>query len=227
MMKKSAVIAILLIAWAGVMFLKAGAVSAVEQGKVTLANGKTVSWPPQKGQPYPEIELVDRTGKIVKLADFKGKIIVVEPVGMTCPACNAFSGGAEKGGFKNTSVQGGTDSIEKYFPQYTGGVSLHDKRIVFVQLLLYNLQMQGPTQEDAQFWAEHFGMDKHENTYVLAGGKELIGPGSYNMIPGFQLIDKDFILRSDATGDNPKESIWESLLPMVPKVLKEMDNETH
>ncbi|MEZ0225458.1 MAG: peroxiredoxin family protein [Alphaproteobacteria bacterium] len=221
MLRKAALIAIALIAC--VMFLKGHKGVAAEQGKVTLANGKTVSWPPEKGKPYPEIELVDRTGKIVKLADFKGKVIIVEPVGMTCPACNAFSGGAEKGGFKNTSVQGGLDSVEKFLPQHTG-VSLHDKRIVFVQLLLYNLQMQGPTQEDAQLWAEHFGMDKHENTYVLAGGPELIGQGSYNMIPGFQLIDKDFVLRSDATGDNPKESIWDSLLPMVPKVLREMDN---
>jgi hypothetical protein len=223
-MKQAAVIAIFLIAWGGVMFLKAGAVSAVGQGKVTLANGKTVSWPPQKGQPYPEIELVDRTGKIVKLADFKGKVIIVEPIGMTCPACNAFAGAAEKGGFKGIQPQGGLDSIEKYFPQYAG-VSLHDKRIVLVQLLLYNLQMQGPTQEDAKLWAEHFGADKHENTYVLAGGPELIGQGSYDMIPGFQLIDKDFILRSDSSGHHPVDSMWDHLLPLVPRLLKEMENE--
>lgn len=190
-------------------------------GDVTLANGKTVAWPPEVGKPYPELELVDRTGKIVKLADFKGKVIVVEPVGMTCEACNAFSGGKDKGGFKNNTVQGGLDSAETFFPQYSG-ISLHDKRIVFVQVLLYNLQMQGPTQEDAALWAEHFGLDKSDNTYVLAGGKELIGSASYNLIPGFQLIDKDFVLRSDATGDNPKESIWTSLLPMVPKLVAEV-----
>jgi hypothetical protein len=224
MAKKSARIVILVIA--ALLFLKPGSALA-EEAQVKLANGKTILWPPQLGKPYPEIELIDRTGKIVKLADFKGKIIVVEPVGMTCPACNAFSGGKDRGGFKSSSVQGGTESIETYFPQYTGGVSLHDKRILFVQLLLYNLQMQGPTQDDAALWAEHFGLDKFDNTYVLAGGPELIGSASYNMIPGFQLIDKDFVLRSDATGDNPKESIWDHLLPMVPQLLKETGNETH
>lgn len=210
---------------AAISLVKSHPTSAAEAQQVTLANGKTVQWPPQKGKPYPEIELVDRTGKIVKLADFKGKIIIVEPVGMTCPACNAFSGGKKKGGFSGIEVQGGTDSIEEYFPQYTGGVSLRDKRIVFVQLLLYSLQMKGTTKDDAALWAEHFGLDKQENTYVLAGGPELIGQASYNMIPGLQLIDKDFILRSDATGDYPKESMWETLLPMVPILLKETGHE--
>jgi hypothetical protein len=144
---------------------------------------------------------------------------------MTCEACNAFSGGKDKGGFKNTAVQGGLEPVAKFFPQYTG-ISLHDKRIVFVQVLLFNLQMQGPTQDDAALWAEHFGLDKYDNTYVLAGGKELLAApvyqASYNLIPGFQLIDKDFVLRSDATGDNPKESIWTSLLPMVPKLVAEV-----
>ncbi|MBI1216735.1 MAG: hypothetical protein GC185_13075 [Alphaproteobacteria bacterium] len=188
---------------------------------VTLADGKTVQWPPRVGHPYPDLELVDSRGEIVKLADFKGKVIIVEPVGMTCAACNAFSGGNEVGGFKGIQPQGGLDSIEKYFPQYTHGVSLHDDRIVFVQLLLYNYLMQGPTQEDAQAWAKHFGMGRYKNTYVLAGGPQLVGTSSYAMIPGFQLIDKDFILRSDATGDLPKQSIWTDLLPMVPQLLKE------
>ena len=199
-----------------------GAPLACRAGEVTLANGKTISWPPEVGKPYPALELVDSKGKIIHLADFKGKVIVVEPVGMTCPACNAFSGGKDKGGFKGAEVQGGLSSSEAFFPQYAG-VSLHDSRIVFVQLLLYNMQMQGPTQDDAALWAEHFGLDKSDNTYVLAGGKELVSPASYNLIPGFQLIDKDFILRSDATGDSPKESIWTSLLPMVPKLLKETE----
>ncbi len=203
------------------LFLLLPGPASADQGQVTLGNGKTVAWPPQIGKPYPELELKDGAGKLVKLADFRGKVIIVEPVGMTCPACNAFSGGKEKGGFKNNPVQPDLDAIEKFFPQYTG-VSLHDPRIVFVQVLLYNLQMQGTTQDDAALWAEHFGLDKSPNTYVLAGGPELVGPASYALIPGFQLIDRDFVLRSDATGDNPKESIWTDLLPKVPQLLKEV-----
>ena len=214
------------VACGAVLFLHGGSARA----DVTLANGKTIPWPPQVGKPYPELELTDSNGKIVKLADFKGKVIVVEPVGMNCPACNAFSGGKDKGGFKGNAVEGGIDSAEAFFPQYSG-ISLHDKRIVFVQLLLFNLQMQPVTQDDAQLWAEHFGLDKSDNTHVLAGGKELIAPevyqASYNLVPGFQLIDKDFVLRSDATGDNPKESVWTSLLPQVSKLVKEVGDDAH
>lgn len=189
-------------------------------GQVTLANGKTVAWPPQVGKPYPDLELVDSRGNMVKLSDFKGKVIVIEPIGMTCPACNAFAGGRKKGGVKGMGVQGNTDSFADYFPQYAG-VSLHDERIVFVNLLLYNLQMQGPSQADAKLWAQHFGLDRHKNTYVLAGGPELVNNASYNLVPGLQLVDKNFILRSDSSGHHPRDNMWQTLMPMVPALLKE------
>ncbi len=228
MIKKSLVI-LMLALLAVPLLLQSTPTRAVTQRQVTLANGKIVEWPPQIDKPYPDLELVDHTGKIVKLSDFKGKVIVIEPVGMTCPACNAFAGGAKKGGVKGMQVQGGTESYVEYFPQYTGGVSLHDDRIVFINLILFNLQMQGATQEDAALWAEHFGLDKEKNTYVLAGGAELLAKpvyqASYDLIPGIQLIDKNFILRSDATGHNPRDSAWNTLMPMVPELLKEKQNE--
>jgi hypothetical protein len=54
-------------------------------------------------------------------SSFKGIVILVEPVGMNCPACNAFSGGIQKGGYKGTHPQNGLPSIEQLFPKYTGG----------------------------------------------------------------------------------------------------------
>lgn len=42
---------------------------------------------------------------------------------------------------------------------------------------------------------------------------------SYNMIPGFQLIDQNFILRSDSTGHNPKES-FDHLIRLAAKLVK-------
>jgi cytochrome oxidase Cu insertion factor (SCO1/SenC/PrrC family) len=44
--------------------------------------GPKVSWPPQLGQPYPDLELVDQTGQKTRLSSFKGKVILIEPVGM-------------------------------------------------------------------------------------------------------------------------------------------------
>lgn len=204
-----------------VVFLRMTAAADMTPKPVTLASGKTVAWPPQVGKPYPDLELVDSRGEMVRLSDFKGKVIVIEPIGMTCPACNAFAGGKKRGGVKGMSVQGGTESFADYFPQYAKGVSLRDDRIVFISLLLYNLQMKGPTQEDAKLWAEHFGLDAHKNAYVLAGGPELVGPASYNLVPGLQLVDRNFVLRSDATGHNPRDNMWTTLMPMVPKLLEE------
>ena len=61
-----------------------------------------------------------------------------------------------------------------------------------------------------------------ENTVVLVGEDYLIGPASYRMIPGFQLIDRDFVLRYDATGHRPRHDIWRELMPALPSLLAEV-----
>ena len=38
---------------------------------------------PATGQPYPELCLQDSTGHEVRLRDFEGKLILIEPIGMT------------------------------------------------------------------------------------------------------------------------------------------------
>ena len=40
------------------------------------------------------------------------------------------------------------------------------------------------------------------------------------MIPGFQLVDRDFILRCDA-GNPPRQNLYQELLPMVRTVLNQ------
>ena len=79
-----------------------------------------------------------------------------------------------------------------------------------------------PGPEDAKKWAEHFHFDRSKNRIVLAGAKEFLAPenynASYNLVPGFQLIDRDFILRSDSTGHNPHDGLYTQLLSMVPQL---------
>ncbi len=174
-------------------------------------------WPPRLDQPYPDLELVDQTGAKVKLSSFKGKVIVVEPVGMNCPACQAFAGAHRVGSFQGVAPQGGLDSFEEYAAK--GGVAMGD--VIFVQLLLYSMSMQAPTLDDARAWASHFRMDRAKNRIVLAGTPPMIGQASYAMIPGFQLIDRKFVLRSDSSGHNPKHNLWNHLIPMIPRLMNE------
>ncbi|MBI3928653.1 MAG: redoxin family protein [Armatimonadetes bacterium] len=51
------------------------------------------------GKPYPDLKLVNQDGNTVELSRFKGQVLLVEPVGMTCPACNAFAGAHDVGPF--------------------------------------------------------------------------------------------------------------------------------
>jgi hypothetical protein len=179
-------------------------------------------WPPRRGERYPNLTLYDHRGQLVSLDSLRGKVILLEPVGMTCEACQSFSGAAKLGCFANQSAQAGVDALEDYFPRYTGGLSLSDPRIAYVQVLLYGLDLHAPSPADAKAWAHHFKFDERPNAYVLAGTPELIGPASFAMIPGFQLIDKNFVLRAwwygeTGTGDD----LWTKLLPMVPQLLGE------
>ncbi len=180
-----------------------------------------VTWPPRLGQPYPDLRLVDQTGRTVTMSSFKGKVILVEYVGMNCAACQAFSGAHDRGAFEKVQPQRGIRSIEKLLPRFAGGLSLDDERIIFVQVLLYSMSMGAPTTEDARRWAEHFQLDRSKDEVVLAGKKELLGRDSYNLIPGFQLVDKNFIVRSDSTGHNPRDNLYTELLPKVRELVEE------
>jgi hypothetical protein len=195
--------------------LQVAAATATQPGRAA------VMWPPRLGEPYPDLELIDQTGQPVRLSSFKGSVILIEPVGMTCPACQSFAGAHRLGSYEGVVPQEGLPSIEELLPRYAQGLSLSDDRIVFVQLLLYSMSMGPPTPADARQWAEHFRVDRAKNHVVLAGTKELLGPASYEMIPGFHLVDRNFILRVDSTGHQPRHSLFTELLPMVPRLLEE------
>ena len=184
-------------------------------------------WPPRVGERYPNLRLLNPHGERVELESLEGKVVLVEPIGMDCPACNAFAGGNRPGasGFQGVQPQRGLPSIEEMLDQYAGGISLSDDRIVLVHLLLYRPGRDRPPKlETARLWAEHFGVEESSDVLVLVGEPYLIGPASYNMIPGFQLIDANFVLRFDAAGHHPKHDIWRDLLPAVSSLMGEVDS---
>jgi hypothetical protein len=188
--------------------------------KAGKKKGLPHAWPPKIGQLYPELKLKNYDGKTVSLRDYQGKVILVEPIGMGCPACQAFAGAGKKGGFQKARHQKGIKSAHEIMKEYAK-VKLTDRRIVFVHLLLYDMSSRkAPTVADAKAWAKHWGLDKQKNALVLVADQRYINRASWNLVPGFQLIDKDFVLRSDSSGHHPKDNLYRKLLPMVKKLLK-------
>lgn len=219
--KKTATVAVLcLLSFSGLLS-QAALAQAKSQAPVqtkALVRALPTFWPPVVGRTYPEIELCDLTGKKVKLSSYAGRVILLEPIGMSCPACQAFVGGEKKGGINGVTPQGGTSSLESYLA--AAGVSPTDTRVVHVQLLLYGPNMGVPTLAEAQAWAKHFDFGRRSNEVLLVGDQRYISQHSYDMIPGMQLIDKNFVLVCDATGHNPRSSLFSELIPSVSKLLR-------
>lgn len=185
----------------------------------SLAFGSAADWPPVVGKPFPEIEFTNYDGKKLRISDFRGKVVLVEPVGMTCRACNAFSGGQRLGGIGNIRPQDGLQSLEDYLDRF-GGISLGHPDVVLVQVILYDLSEQQVDFEEVQIWAEHFGFDRDPDVYVVFSERDLRGRESLRMIPGVYLVDRDSVVRYDATGHKPRHNLFTELLPAVPQLVR-------
>ncbi|WP_143544141.1 TlpA family protein disulfide reductase [Rhodopirellula sp. MGV] len=189
---------------------------------VTLASAKPSvvvgNWPPVKGQPFPELQLADQNGDLIRWAEFKGKVILVEYVASSCEGCQAFSGGARVGAYAGGSVQRELESIETYSERYAG-VQL-GKDVVFVQVLLYGAGNRAPTAEEVSEWASHFHFDRRRNQIVLRGTAAMLNRATYEKIPGFHLVDRQFVLRSDSCGHHPVDDLYQELLPLMGRLAR-------
>lgn len=195
--------------------------SASPNSKRAAATTGPEFWPPKLDQKFPELTLYNQHGKIVTLSKVaRGRPILLEPVGMSCRACQAFSGAHKYGPYKGIEPQANLEAIETSFPRYTEGGSLSNPNIVFVQLILFDMDMKAPAPETVREWAKHFKLAHKPNTHILAGTPKMVSQESFDMIPGFFLIDKKFVLRADATGHQPRHNLWREVLPSVPQVMR-------
>lgn len=180
---------------------------------------RDIVWPPQLGKAYPDLRLQTPEGDWVQLSDFRGKVLVIEPIGMSCPACNAWAGGnSAVGTFQGVRPQPDLDSLDDYSRKFAG-VSLDDPELMYIHLVLYDTKLRDPSVEDLAAWRDHFGLHG-ENVRVLGGTPDLISPASYKMIPGVQLVDRSFVLRSDSTGHHPRHNLYKKLLPMLGELVE-------
>lgn len=179
-------------------------------------------WPPVAGQRYPDLALTNSRSERLRLSSLGGRVLLIKPIGMNCPTCNAFSGagGGRLPGFRGTQPQRGLRSIEESMPLFSGGIRLDDPRLDSISLLLDHMEMRSPTLADARAWEDHFGHGSRPNRIVAIADPRYINQASYNMIPGLQRVDRDLVLRSDATGHHPRHDLWRHTLPMVGTLLR-------
>ena len=180
---------------------------------------QVAGWPPEVNKPFPAVKFIDHNGAPFDLDSLKGKPTLVEIVAMSCAGCQAYSGGNRVGGYGGFPAQPDLQSIDEYFTCFTGGLDLHSDKINFVQIIIYNLKLEPAGPEELAAWRKHFQFDRSPNTVVLSGGKALANQASFNMIPGFILLDKDLVVRFDATGHNPRHNVYTELLPAVRRMM--------
>jgi hypothetical protein len=186
---------------------------------LTLA-GEPPGWPPEKHRTYPDLELLGLRGQPTRLSDFQGRVILLETVGLSCRASVSFAGGHACGPFGNVAPQPDLESLAVYTERFAG-VRLDDPRLLHVQLLLFNRQMQSPTLEEVQQWAWHFQSQRPANSLVLfCGTPELASSATREIVPGFHLIDRQFVLRADSTGQTPEDDLFRELLPKLADLLE-------
>jgi len=196
---------------------KFGGTAVVESNPIADVVAPAIeSWPPVLNQRFPELKLRDQEGRVVKLSDFAGRPLLIEFAAVSCPGCQGFAGGNEWGGFGGFKPQPGLESVKQYARRFAQ-VEL-GRDVVFVQLLVYGADMKPPTPSEVAAWASHFQMDRKRGEIVLQGTSELIGPVTHAMIPGFQLIDRDFVLRYDSCGHRPRHDFYRELLPAMGKL---------
>lgn len=115
--------------------------------------------------------------------------------------------------------QQGLPSFEKLVERYAG-IRLPRRDIIYVNLLLFDLEGgNAPTIKDAKKVARHFGLRRADKEYILVADKRFANQASKDMIPGFYLIDREFILRSDSIGHHPKKNLYTELIPMIKDLL--------
>lgn len=175
-------------------------------------------WPPVLGRAFPNGEYFDHRGAPFSFSALRGKPVLIEFIAMTCAGCQAWSGGGRYGAFENFAVQRGLDSIENYFAQYTGGLTLSGGELSFVQLVNYNIRLNSPTPQQLAAWRSHFHLTA-PNYFVISGGERLRNSETFRRIPGFALLDRDGVMRFEALGHQPRHDLYRELLPAIRKMI--------
>jgi len=179
-------------------------------------------WPPVMNAAFPDIPLIDSSGAELKVSDFKGKVIIVEYIDMTSPVSHSYSGAKARGpygGARHTFDESVSSLEETVSKENQGQLSLPNPDIIVIKIIVFNEAGQQAKVDDALAWAGHFGFTRENNYIVSVPQKDLRDKLTDKIVPGFQLIDKQFLLRVDSAGPEPKHSLQFRLVTMIPTLL--------
>lgn len=187
-------------------------------------------WPPRVGEKYPDLPLLNDKGQVVRLAQYRGDVLLIMPIAMTSPGSQALAGGDRLGGIMGVTPQGDIASIDQLVSDFSK-LTPDDPRLRVVELIIYGPERAQARPEHIAQWAAHFHRSSEQSSQTTDNASlvpkaflkrvrrltvvpsiDLRGPSSFSQIPGVQLLDKDGVLRFDATGSTPRHRIREDLL---------------
>lgn len=122
--------------------------------------------------------------------------------------------------FPGQHTQVGMPSLERAALDY-GQINPGHSDLRYIHLLIYGLDGGTPSVADAAAWSQHYGLDKQDNHVVLIARPEMQSKSTRAMIPGMQLVDRNFRLRYNAAGPRAPHDMWTDLWPGVASLLSE------
>ena len=66
---------------------------------------------------------------------------------------------------------------------------------------------------------KHFRIPPDSNRLVLAGTSAMATAEGRKLVPGVQLVDGQFLLCADSTGESPQDNLIRDLLPLLARLL--------
>lgn len=175
--------------------------------------------PPELNRPYPNLALIDEHGTTVPLSVFRGKVTLIHAVSMGCSLCQALSGSDRFGPFGMTMPAAGVSSLESYLKSYAP-LALKSDQLQVVQIVFFDRDGNPPTADELREWSDHFHL-RERGIVVLGAPMSISQTIGRSLVPGFQLLDRDLVLRSDSTGIVPRNDFSRQLLPQLTNMLRE------
>ncbi|MFP4385632.1 MAG: hypothetical protein ACLFP8_04085 [Alphaproteobacteria bacterium] len=180
------------------------------------------NWPPQMNRQYPDLELLDRNGRIFKISDMKGYVLVVSYIDMSSPVSQAQAGAALAGPY------GSAQEIDQYAQPFseavrkgTGGdFTLPHDSVLELNILVYAPDGSQATLDDATKWGDHFDLELSRGVIVAVPKLDLRGEEVETILGGYQLLDRHMMLRVDSAGREPKHNLTLTLVPLLSKLAR-------